>query len=287
MHALEPLTSLYVPPTHAGQGPPFGPVYPELQVQLLSSGLPVAAAYEFAGHVVHACDPSQFLYFPTAHSAQGPPSGPVNPATHEQIILAETEDWFCAHVVHSCTPINGLNLPASHATHARAYTASYASAAFSTCVYPVLHTHAVTFVDAATELRLPAHDAHSAGPVVFLNLPTTHATHTSPVFPVYPILHGHSALAAADQLFAWQLLHADVPRMRLYVPAGHAWHPLPSASAVPVNPALHWHATLPLLELVLPGQATHAPPAWYVSAGQAEQVRLKRHLDGAFGYCTK
>lgn len=83
-------------------------------------------------------------------------------------------------------------------------------------------------------------------------------------------------------MFAGQLLHADVPRMRLYVPAGHAWH----ASGVPVKPAMHWHAELPLLELVLPGHATHVPFSWYVFPGQAEQVRLKRHCDGALGNCT-
>jgi hypothetical protein len=50
---------------------------------------------------------------------------------------------------------------------------------------------------------------------------------------------------------------------------------------------MHWHTELPLLELVLPGHAMHVPFAWYVFAGQAEHVRLKRHCDGAFGNCTK
>jgi hypothetical protein len=198
----------------------------------------------------------------------------VNPATHEQISCPASEYWFCAHVVHACTPISGLNLPISQGTHARVYTTSNVSASFSTCVCPALHTHCDTFVDAATELRFAAHDTHAADPVVFLNLPTTHATHTSPVLPVYPVLQRHSALASSDPVFAGQLLQADAPRMRLYVPAGHAWQPLPSASAIPVKPALHWHATLPLAELVLPGHATHVPFAWYVLPGQAEQVRL-------------
>jgi hypothetical protein len=212
---------------------------------------------------------------------------PVNPATHVHTVLAASEDWFCAHVVHSCTPVMFLNLPASQPTHARAYTTSNVSAAFSTCVYPALHTHCDTFVDAATEVRFTAHDAHAADPVAFLNLPGTQATHTSPSFAVYPALHEHSALPASDLVFAGQLRQADAPRMRLYAPAGHAWHPLPAASATPVKPALHWHATLPAAELVLPGHATHVPFAWYVPAAQAEQVRLNRHLDGAFGNCTK
>ena len=67
MHALVPVTFLYVPPTHAGQDTPFGPEYPVLQVQFTTSVFPVAGVYEFAGHVVHACEPSQSLYFPSAH----------------------------------------------------------------------------------------------------------------------------------------------------------------------------------------------------------------------------
>jgi hypothetical protein len=105
-----------------------------LHVQFTSSVLRMAGVNEFAGHAVHACGPSQSLYVLRAHSLQGPPSGSVNPATHEQIGLAASEDWFSPHGVHSCTPINGLNLPISHATQACAYTSSYESVVFSTCV---------------------------------------------------------------------------------------------------------------------------------------------------------
>jgi hypothetical protein len=58
---LAPVTFLCVPPTHATQGPPSAPVYPVLHVQLRSSALPVRSVCMFAGHVVHACGPSQFL----------------------------------------------------------------------------------------------------------------------------------------------------------------------------------------------------------------------------------
>ena len=90
--ALVPVTFLYFPPTHAGHGPPSGPVYPMLQVQFVTSVFRVKKVYEFAGHVVHACEPSQSLYLPRAHSEQGPPSGPVNPLMQEQIGLAGSED---------------------------------------------------------------------------------------------------------------------------------------------------------------------------------------------------
>jgi hypothetical protein len=156
----------------------------------------------------------------------------VNPATHEQIGLAASEDWFSPHDVHCCTPISGLNLATSQATHACAYTTSNVSAAFSTCVYDMSQMHCVTFVAAATEFLLCAQATHAADPVTFLYVPATHATHTSPVFAVYPALQRQSALAASDMLFAGHTRHADVPAMRLYVPAGHGWH----ASGLPVNP---------------------------------------------------
>jgi hypothetical protein len=253
-----PVTSLYFPPAHEAHGPPFGPVAPMLHVQFTSSVLRIAGVKEFAGHAVHGCKPSQSLYVLYAHSLHGPPSGPVNPGAHEQIGLAATDDWFCPHTVHCCTPISGLNLPISHATHACAYTRSYESAAFSTCVYEISHMQLVTFVAAATEFLLCAHATHAADPVTFLYLPTTHATQTSPVLAVYPGLQRHSALAASDMLFAWQLLQPDVPAMRLYVPAGHAWH----ASGLPVNPALHWHPRLPGTDTVLFVHDRHCPCAW-------------------------
>ena len=121
MHRLVPVTFLYLPPTHAVQGPPFGPVYPVLQVQLVSSVLLISAVFESDGHVVHACEPSQFLYFPCAHSAHGPPSGPVNPLMQEQIRLEATEDWFCVHEVQACVPLVPLNLPTSHMAHGCSY----------------------------------------------------------------------------------------------------------------------------------------------------------------------
>jgi hypothetical protein len=95
--------------------------------------------------------------------------------------------------------------------------------------------HCVTFVAAATAFLRWAQATHAEEPVTFLYFPATHATQTSPVLAVYPALHRQSTLAFSDTLFAWQLLHGDVPAMRLYVPAGHAWQPLD----VFVNPALH------------------------------------------------
>jgi hypothetical protein len=87
-----PVTSLYFPTAHATQGPPSGPVWPLLQVQLLSSALPMRSVCAFVGQVVQACGPSQSLYVFFTQREHDPPSGPVNPATHEQIVIAVSDD---------------------------------------------------------------------------------------------------------------------------------------------------------------------------------------------------
>jgi hypothetical protein len=48
-HALDPVTVLYLPAAHAVQVPPFAPVYPASQAQLVRNPLALAAR-EFAGH---------------------------------------------------------------------------------------------------------------------------------------------------------------------------------------------------------------------------------------------
>jgi hypothetical protein len=57
IHALAPATLEYVPAMHAVQGPPFGPMYPALQTQLLSNPLE-AGAREFTGHRLQFALPS-------------------------------------------------------------------------------------------------------------------------------------------------------------------------------------------------------------------------------------
>ena len=51
-HGAEPFTSLYVPAMHAAHCIPSGPVYPLLQVQLVSIELP-SGEYVYAGHSLH------------------------------------------------------------------------------------------------------------------------------------------------------------------------------------------------------------------------------------------
>ena len=47
-----PVNTLYFPATHAAHGPPFGPVDPALQVQLVKAVLP-AGELEFDGQTLH------------------------------------------------------------------------------------------------------------------------------------------------------------------------------------------------------------------------------------------
>jgi hypothetical protein len=53
--AADPLTSLYLPATHAVHVPPFAPVYPELQVQLAITELELGA-FAFRGQAKHTPD---------------------------------------------------------------------------------------------------------------------------------------------------------------------------------------------------------------------------------------
>ena len=74
VHALVPVTVLYLPAAQAEHGPPFGPVYPASQMQLLTKPLE-APAREFAGHKLQLGLPSgdhwpsgqlKHVSFPTA-----------------------------------------------------------------------------------------------------------------------------------------------------------------------------------------------------------------------------
>jgi hypothetical protein len=79
-HACEPEAFLNLPASHAGHGPPFGPVNAGLQKQLVRVVLPTDE-FEFAGQLVHAALPFVGLYVPDGHVVHWPLeeslSGPV------------------------------------------------------------------------------------------------------------------------------------------------------------------------------------------------------------------
>jgi hypothetical protein len=99
VHVPLPLAILYFPATHALHTPPFGPVYPALQAQAVTTVL-VPGEFELPGHarqvvtpvaadvpeyvptpqLLHATLPVVLLYLPAAHGEHVPPSGPVYPA---------------------------------------------------------------------------------------------------------------------------------------------------------------------------------------------------------------
>ena len=58
-------------------GPPAGPGYPTLHVQAVTDELELGEM-EFAGHVVHAAEPTVYLYVPVLQAVHDP-VGPVYP----------------------------------------------------------------------------------------------------------------------------------------------------------------------------------------------------------------
>ncbi len=102
---------------------------------------------------------------------------------------------------------------------------------------------------------------HALVPATALYLPGTHAVQL-PISPVYPGTHKHSVLprtatefighathvllslapTAVEYVLAGQNVHAALPLVDLYVPAGHVVHcPLEAPVSGPVYPALHEH----------------------------------------------
>jgi hypothetical protein len=83
-----PFKVLYFPATHAAHGPPFGPVDPALQVQLVKAALP-AGELELVGQTVHDASvvcPVAVPYLPAQH-----PHGSVRrhqPALSSGAVLA-------------------------------------------------------------------------------------------------------------------------------------------------------------------------------------------------------
>ena len=76
LQGAEPLTSLYVPATHASHGPPSAPVKPKLHLQSTSSSLD-ASEIEPDGQPEQLCWPLTFLYVPDTQAVHSVPSAPL------------------------------------------------------------------------------------------------------------------------------------------------------------------------------------------------------------------
>ncbi len=100
VHASEPCDALYLPAAQSAHVPPWGPVEPALQVQLVKPALPAgelesdgqgvhveltaaptAVEYLPAPQSVQAAHPAASLYFPASHCVHVPPAGPEDPAS--------------------------------------------------------------------------------------------------------------------------------------------------------------------------------------------------------------
>ena len=159
VQAAEPFRCLNDPAKQALHSKPSGPVYPLLQVQLVSSPLPapenacagqslhvdseiwaVSAEYVPLEHRVHGAEPFTSLYVPAMHAAHCIPSGPVYPLLQVQLVscLLPIPEYVCGghplhvdseiaamavlylpceHSEHGAEPMTSLYVPAMHAAH--------------------------------------------------------------------------------------------------------------------------------------------------------------------------
>jgi hypothetical protein len=179
------------------------------------------------------------------HAAQLPDPALYVPATHWHIALPEEDSDLTGHVTHAAVPTERLNVPAKHALHGPP----------SAPVNPAEHWHSALPEE---EFALAGHVSHTAVSTALLNVPATHALHATPSkAAVYPGTHLQSVsslLSAAELECEGQAAQLPDPAAALYVPAKHATHAPPSA---PVNPAWHWHSTLPEEDSVLTGHVSH------------------------------
>eukprot|EP00961_Rhodomonas_salina_P171734 2315908-Rhodomonas_salina.1 len=77
MHGVDPPSHLNLPASHAEQGPPSGPRYPTLQVQLdtwvpLAEANPPVRVKLFKGQVVQFAEPGSSEYVPGGQMSQAP-----------------------------------------------------------------------------------------------------------------------------------------------------------------------------------------------------------------------
>ena len=149
---------------------PSGPVYPRLQVQLVRMLLP-SPEYVWCGQVVHV-------------------DSEISPVSVEYVP--------CEHNEHTDEPLTVLYVPATHALHSCP----------SGPVYPRLQVQSVILLLPSPEYVCPGqlvhvtfeisassveyfpreHSKHTDEPLTSLYVPATHALHSCPSGPVYPLL---------------------------------------------------------------------------------------------------
>lgn len=200
VHFCGPGAGLYVPSTHAGQGPPSAPEKPALQMQsslkalrcgalelaeharqsdsssapgiswyfpALQSTQPSEASWSVyvpAGQSSHAAEPGTLLKEPRGHAGQNCPSGAEYPALH-------------LHSVMTSEPRGDEVLP-GHGSQVEAFGAAMA-------VEKVWTGHWSQTVEARDSWYVPAKQFEQpCGPRSFLNSPRGHAVQSWPFGPV-------------------------------------------------------------------------------------------------------
>ena len=114
-----------------------GPVVTDRHVVQVASDLFTAVENVSVSQFEHTTEPTEVLYFPATQPAHSTPSGPVYPALHRHFAIAP--------------------LPSTD------------------CVYSGQSTHGLLIAATAVEYVSAKQFVHTAGPVVGLNVPATHA----------------------------------------------------------------------------------------------------------------
>ena len=202
VQAAEPFTSLKPPASHASHSAPSGPVYPLLQVQLVSCLLPtrenvcagqslhvdseiwaVSVEYVPLEHSEHGAEPFTSLYVPAMHAAHAAPSGPVYPLLQVQWVccLLPTPEYVCAgqsmHVDSEISAMAVLYWPCEHSEHgAEPFTSLYVPAMHAAhCipsgpVYPLLQVQLVSIELPSGEYVCVGHSLHVASEIAASNV---------------------------------------------------------------------------------------------------------------------
>jgi len=140
-----------------------------------------SAEFVFSGHGVQAVDPTEGLYFPTAHALHDVPEGPVHPALQRQDvmpILCTGEFEFDGQFSHTVVVKLDLYLPSIHSVQSETDPPK-----------PKSHTQFVRNVLATGDVELLGQFSQADGPILGLYFPEVHALHAPPLFPDHPALH--------------------------------------------------------------------------------------------------
>jgi hypothetical protein len=173
-------------------------------------------------------EPAVSLYDPAVHAKHSPPFAPVNPGLQRHMLetlLPLGESEFAGqdvHVLFREAPTVAENVPALQSTHELA-----------------------TETPDVVEYLPTTQSVHASLPLYDLYFPATHAKHSPPSGPVYPMLQKQEVknccAVVAVHVFSGQAVQEAEPSWGLYWPAVHAVHAPPFD---PVYPGLHRQAVM-------------------------------------------